>query len=235
MFTSDHKSKDCNSQQRCRHCHRGHHQSLCDQRPADLPPSAPQDATPPSQSGTTSTTKKGNGNRVILLQTNQAIASNGEPVPVRMLLDNGSQLSYVIMSLQSYLKPIWWEQLHLNTFGNEKRMWCGKDTSTETGIFRSCRNNSRLHTIIDISKFTHLEGLELADNYRDHKSTSIHILIGSDHYWSIVTGNLTAGEHGPVAVSSTLGWLLSGPTESWNCNDIFHSYIIITEGYSRCI
>ena len=116
----NHKSKDYNSQKRCRHCHRSHHQSICDQRPAESPPRAPQDVTPSSQSVTTSTTRKGNGNRVILMQTIQAIASDGgEPVPVRMLLDNGSQLSYVTTSLQSKLnlKPIRREQLHLNTFG----------------------------------------------------------------------------------------------------------------------
>ena len=63
-----------------------------------------------------------------MLQTAQAIANNvGEPVPVRMLLDNGSQLSYVTTSLQSKLnlKPIRREQLHLNTFGNETFMTRG--------------------------------------------------------------------------------------------------------------
>ena len=89
---------------------------------------------------------------------------------------------------------------------------------------------SRLPTIINTSKYTHLEGLELADDYMDHKSTSIDILIGSDHYWSIVTGDLIAAEHGPVAVCSKFGWLLSGPTDSRNCSNIFHSYMIITMG-----
>lgn len=51
---------------------------------------------------------------------------------------------------------------------------------------------SRLPAIIDICKYTHLKGLELADDYRDHKSTSIDILIESDHYWSNATGNLIA-------------------------------------------
>ena len=80
---------------------------------------------------------------------------------------------------------------------------------------------SRLPTIIDTSKYTHLERLELAEDYRDHKLTLIDILIGSDHYWSIVTGDLIAGEHGPVAVSSKFSWLLSGPTDSRNCSNIF--------------
>ena len=56
----------------------------------------------------------------------------------------------------------------------------------------------------------HLEGLELADNFDEHHE-SIDILIGSDHYWEIVMGDIVKGKAGPTAVSSKLGWLLSGP------------------------
>ena len=77
-----------------------------------------------------------------------------------------------------------------------------------------------------------LEGLELADGCSDHKA-SIDILIGSDHYWNIVTGDLITGDHGPVAVSSKLGWLLSGPIDSRTCSNIFHSHVIITDGYDQ--
>ena len=35
-----------------------------------------------------------------------------------------------------------------------------------------------------------------------------------DHYWDVVTGGIIRGIDGPVAISSNLGWLLSGPSES---------------------
>ena len=56
----------------------------------------------------------------------------------------------------------------------------------------------------------HLEGLELADDQSDPRG-SIDLLIGSDHYWDIVIGHTRRGINGPTAVSSSLGWLLSGP------------------------
>jgi hypothetical protein len=45
----------------------------------------------------------------------------------------------------------------------------------------------------------HLEGLDLADDW-DQTDGAIDLLIGSDHYWDIVTGETRTGEMGPVAV-----------------------------------
>jgi len=60
-------------------------------------------------------------NQTVLLQTARAVAvsAHGE-VPIRLLMDNGSQLSYITTSLQSKLKleSIRQEKLHLNTFGS---------------------------------------------------------------------------------------------------------------------
>jgi len=41
----------------------------------------------------------------------------------------------------------------------------------------------------------------------------IDVLIGSDVYWSLVTGEIVRGKCGPVAINTKLGWVLSGPTE----------------------
>ena len=59
----------------------------------------------------------------------------------------------------------------------------------------------------------HLEGLELADNPTG-LCDRINVLIGSDFYWDFVSGDIRAGDEGPIAVKSKLGWLLSGPIES---------------------
>ena len=42
------------------------------------------------------------------------------------------------------------------------------------------------------------------------------MLIGSDCYWDIVTGDIKRGNEGPTAVSSKFGWLLSGPVNAGN-------------------
>ena len=62
--------------------------------------------------------------QVILLQTVHARASasaGGTSVPVRVLFDSGSQLSYVTERLQRQLslKPTRIEKLHMNTFGRD--------------------------------------------------------------------------------------------------------------------
>ena len=41
-----------------------------------------------------------------------------------------------------------------------------------------------------------------------------YVLVGSDYYWEFMTGETLQGTDGPVAVHSTLGWLLSGSTDS---------------------
>jgi len=40
------------------------------------------------------------------------------------------------------------------------------------------------------------------------------MLIGSDYYWEFMTGETVRGRDGPVAVNTTLGWVLSGPAET---------------------
>ena len=37
------------------------------------------------------------------------------------------------------------------------------------------------------------------------------MLIGSDHYWQLVTGTMVRGGDGPVAIHTTLGRVLTGP------------------------
>jgi len=63
--------------------------------------------------------------------------------------------------------------------------------------------------LVDPSAFSHLAGLQLAD--ANDSTQQIDVLIGSDHYWSVMTEETIVGDSGPIAVKSKLGWLLSGP------------------------
>ena len=102
---SHHKSRDCDSRKNCRHCHRRHHQSICEQSvnagttQSGIPQSHHiqsrnlQTSNPPSQTVTTSSCSRMSKNLIVLLQTARAVAiSLHGAVPVRLLLDNGSQL-----------------------------------------------------------------------------------------------------------------------------------------------
>jgi hypothetical protein len=66
---------------------------------------------------------------------------------------------------------------------------------------------SPLPPAVDVD-YLHLEELELADPLDEDNESRIDILIGSDFYWNIVTGDIIRGGSGPIAVRSKLGWLL---------------------------
>ena len=60
--------------------------------------------------------------------------------------------------------------------------------------------------------YPHLAGLPLADPSDGLEQLDVSILIGSDQYWSFITGETRRSHGGPIAIHSDLGWILSGPT-----------------------
>lgn len=117
-----HRANDCQSHRKCRKCGRKHHQSLCEQVSTPRPPENqdskenPAPVTPPTTSAVARTRNN------VLLQTARARAYTADQllVPVRILLDSGSQRSYITNSLKARLKlvPLRRERLALNTFGH---------------------------------------------------------------------------------------------------------------------
>ena len=61
--------------------------------------------------------------------------------------------------------------------------------------------------------------MEFADDF-DGSQDCIDLLVGADQYFQIVSGDTIRGasENGPIAMSSTLGWLLVGPVSNLNLN-----------------
>ena len=57
----------------------------------------------------------------------------------------------------------------------------------------------------------HLCQLELADSYEGGEPFQPDILVGSDQYWNLITGETIRERGGLVAVHTHLGWVLSGP------------------------
>ena len=60
----------------------------------------------------------------------------------------------------------------------------------------------------------HLKGLHLADCSSGSSELEIDILVGSDQYWDLVTGEIRRGRAGPIAINTVFGWVLSGPATS---------------------
>ena len=59
--------------------------------------------------------------------------------------------------------------------------------------------------------FDHIMNLDLADPSDGCSQLDVDILIGSDQYWDLATGNTCRGIDGPVAIETGLGWVASGP------------------------
>ena len=75
--------------------------------------------------------------------------------------------------------------------------------------------------------YPHLEDLQLTDRLNDNCG-AIDVLIGSDYYWEIVSGETVCGDCGPMAVSSKFGWLLSGSLRDSVTSDTVTSNLIIS-------
>ena len=168
---------------------------------------------------------------MVLLQTARANIHNpADPqhtLEVRLLLDGGSQRSYVTERVRKLLtlEPKGEHQLSIAAFGScrEKPKVC---PIVNVGLMT--KGNSIVHLSLFvvpmiceplvtqpistcIEENRHLASLDLADFADTSSNLEVDILIGSDYYWSLVTGEICCGDSGPIAIHTKLGWVLSGP------------------------
>lgn len=256
-----HRASECDKSRKCRRCDGKHHQSICNRELISTSPKLNSKLTEESlkqesndhgnsltenQNSTTTTTATCTRNpSKVLLQTATTFAYSHHStttIPVRVLLDSGSQRSYVTNHLKKRLGilPDKTEMLNLNTFGEDQftqrqcdvvnlnlQVTQGEDIEISAVCFQKIC--SPISTKIHLDQHPHLKGLNLADSSlieNDHDI--IDILIGADYYYDIVMGEIVRGESGPVAVNSKLGWILSGPSnEADSDNSISMSHLVI--------
>jgi hypothetical protein len=209
-----HHIRDCRGPRNCRHYYSGqHHQSICTMHEtnslATNPDSKAEDQeTPGETSRVTMTSAASTTKRHVLLQTAHATAVNvdgSKSLAVKILFDSGSQRPYITDSLRSKLdlKPEKSETLHLNIFGDSKYKTQKCQVFTLNFEIRhgeispiSALNFpvicTPFETKFDISKYPHLQDLDLADCPSDDRRY-IDVLIGSDHYWDFITGEVNRG------------------------------------------
>ncbi|XP_064470062.1 uncharacterized protein LOC135384806 [Ornithodoros turicata] len=224
-----HRSRDCRnaSRLRCLKCGRRHLTVMCD--PINQPTSVESSALATSASLSTASS----AGVTILLQTLRAWAeSETERQLVRVLLDGGSQRSFIKQSLSKKLncQPVGEEQISLYTFGTE----CARQ--------RKCRRvQIWLRSQYDRSELR-IEALEMPDICNDvmqlpstdlvsnlhragmrvgdlsvgnvHCEPGIGILVGADYYWRTVTGEIQHISEDLVAANTVFGWTVQGPSSS---------------------
>ena len=233
-----HLSRDCRSKFNCRKCRGRHHVSICSRsanKSTEKPPASQEDCGR-SQDGRNSavptTTAYVGSQTPILLQTARLRVvdpGNGNhETSVRAILDSGSQRTYVTSRVRERLKlpTVMTETLHIRTFGDsggheeicdvvKLGVRIEKGETLEMSVLvvpLICSPLVSQPITASEESHDHLLGLELADSDDGSDVLEVDMLIGSDWYWSLVTGKVIRGRTGPMAVQSKVGWILSGPT-----------------------
>ena len=240
----NHMARDCKSKLRCSKCEHRHHTSICEPKSSEQPGTGAKTSPPSRQGGsgkwskpvfssTTAATVSDSG--AVFLQTAQtSVVSPQRPdrkVPVRVMLDGGSQRSYATSSVLTQLdvRRSGQERVVINAFGGEQPSPSTLRDVVELDI--QCVDGNRIrvncivvpsvcapvqnqHTADVVTAYESLQNLSLADNCGG--SASIDILLGADVYWQIVTGDIVRVDDGPTALDTRLGWVLSGPTGRCN-------------------
>ena len=205
-----HRANQCTRKKKCRVCDRtGHHQSVCEMscnHSRSETPAAPTNAKtkedrepsaskkPPQNITTTSTARS---KVQVLLQIARTYVENSTKLlPVRVLLDSGSQRSYITNHLKRKLGliPVKTETLNLNTFGNEKfsKRDCdliklrlqgkhGEDVNISALSFEAIC--SPVPSKVSLHEHPHLLDLDLADCISGNTDSqdNVDVLIGSDY------------------------------------------------------
>ena len=216
----NHIARGCLSKIRCQHCGRRHHTSICEANKS----------SPRREKSTSSNTVSVNGSGGALLQTAQASAASTTDgscsATVRILLDGGSQRSYIRQRLQDQLQvsATSRELLSINAFGRAETAVCKEYDCVTINIFMTDGSTLPVSTLSvpSICPPVHnqvsgdipvlhdsISGQDLAD--KCNSSASIDVLLGADVYWKVVTGEVRRADNGPVAIATRLGWVLSGP------------------------
>lgn len=199
-----HQVKDCRKPNGCRKpCGGHHHQSICSnasigsKRETNAEESNKQKRDNEEKPATRTTCAKTKEN--VLLQTATATALNedgSKSTTVRIyciLFDTGSQRSYITDNLKTRLgfKTTKTETLQLNTFGEKgyRKQRCNvAAVRLKTNARELLEISALSYPVIcsplpgkvNVKKYSHLHGLQLADSSIENQP--IDVLIGSDYY-----------------------------------------------------
>ncbi len=171
-----------------------------------------------------------NHTRTALPVVEVVVAScNDKIVKAKMLLDSGSDKTYVSSALVQEIQPmlVCTESVRYAAFGDGK---CtsglrnvysmevkgtkkGRGTVIATEVPTICTPMSR--PTIPLSKLSPFESVQLVDTgIEEGKPFSIDILVGLDNYWKFVRGGVLTGVDGLVAQETIFGWMVTGSWET---------------------
>ena len=165
---------------------------------------------------------------VLLATRVNALGPNGTKIQVRALIDPGSQISLVTQALCNLLSlNCRTSHTHIQGIGEKTAAVSFKVArltiqphynstfSLEVdGIILPKLSSCRPPVVGAISNFEYLRGLQLADPMY-LEALRIDILLGASAYAQIIENQIVKGQNlQPIALSSKLGWLLTGNLSS---------------------
>ncbi|XP_053947719.1 uncharacterized protein LOC128856441 [Anastrepha ludens] len=229
----NHNSKYCNAQWvKCDRCSGRHISTMCERQQRsdkERNEKQPKKAITNAADATTlnAIELKETG---IFLQTAKAIISevnSGHSVMSRIIMDNGSQRTYISEKLAEVLKlpTCGFENVQIIAFGDKKAKKATQLKSVEISL-RS-RYNDKVQkikaivvpticaNILPLPKFKNKQfrniKIELADG--------INVLIGQDYYWIFNYGEIERLQENLVAIKTFFGWTIQGSCGE-KCNTV---------------
>ena len=220
-----HRANSCNSNRRCRKCNNKHHQSICLKKQESQSEKDKKGKDTNGSESVTATAKSSSTVLMLTAKTHVVGKDSTKKTPVTILFDSGSQKIYITEALQKKLglQVEKTETMNLNTFGSEKYKRVSLNSVTvnvEIGDDQFIPVTALSHSVIctplaarvDLGAYSHLSGLKLADCF-DSGRKHIDLLIGLDHFYDFVDGEVIRGSTGPIAIKSKLSWLLAGKVD----------------------
>lgn len=226
-----HNSKNCRTRNvKCKKCQGRHVTSMHDpeyKREEDVPQTR---QTEIRQSPTTNL-MAGNRTPEVYLQTACAfVVNNNEEAFIRLVIDGGSQLTFIKESVSRKLglEVIGKRNLSIVTFGASKRtpsQLCNKVRVQLKALYHEKLFELEAIEIPEIcfdalsvppKSDDCLKGLNLADVKLKNLCPipGISLLIGADFYWQIVTGEVMHISNSLKAVNTFFGWTVHGSSDT---------------------
>ena len=242
-----HKSFKCQKRVMCRFCQGKHHYLICsvgncsntvgqDRQLEGLKPTAPTPTLNPSAASWVGTTVSSSKQRVAL-QTALAAVEGKRKGKLRVLFDTGSQRTFVSMKAVKRLdlKPIREENLSIKVIGRSEAetalrkvfeipllpLCGGRKVSVEAFLINEISSIKNEHIERVSNDYPYLQNLVFSDCSSHEDYLEIDLLIGSDYLWQFHEGEvIRGGQEEPVAVKTSLGWVISGPLKGEQLNSI---------------
>ena len=223
---ANHRSFECRSKLRCPQCKAKHHVSICSSMPFKQEnKDAPANKLSPNAPAWVGSMCSGDS---VALQTALAKVNDKKGCNVRVLFDSGSHRSFISAKAVENLglRPVRRENLSIKAFGCRETddsmrdvvefcllpLMGGKRVKVSCYVVDNITSIANIHVEKVKKLYPHLHMIYFSDVSRFEDKLNIQILIGSDFQWEFMEGEeIRGGPHEPVAVKTTLGWVLSGP------------------------